>query len=80
MVIFVWFKCKLFFWFKSFFLKSLDFALKYDGRFLGRVDAVGFDGDHKVSTIFKEILAVHADDSGLVGLCDVSKDNVNHSY
>jgi len=45
----------------------------------GRVDAVGLDGDHKVSTVLQKVLGVEGDDTGLVGLGDVSENGVDHT-
>lgn len=79
MIIFIWFKSKLFFRFKSFFFKSLDLTLEDDSGLFSGVNTISFNGNHEVSSIFKEILTIHSNNSGLIGLGNIGKNNINHS-
>eukprot|EP00955_Chlamydomonas_euryale_P004875 52082-Chlamydomonas_euryale.AAC.9 len=44
----------------------------------GRVNAARLDGDDKVAAVLQEVLCIEADNTGLVWLGDVGKDDVNH--
>lgn len=78
-VIFIWFKGHLFFWGKSLFLKSLNFTLENYCWLLGWINTVGLDGDHEMSTVLKEVLCIYTDDSGLIWLGDIRKNDINHT-
>lgn len=42
-----------------------------------RVDTAGFDGDDNVASFLEETLSVVDDDTGLIRLGDISKDNID---
>lgn len=68
-------------------LEGLDVFLTELGNLAGidsgsrgsRIDTVGLDGDHDVSAVLKELVGVHGDDAGLIGLGDVRKDDIDHA-
>lgn len=56
----------------------LDFAgedLSSGGR---RVDTVGLDGDEDTTTDFEEPVGVHGNNTGLIRLGNIGKDNIDH--
>ena len=44
----------------------------------GRVDTVGLDGDDNGSAVLQEVVSVQRNDTGLVRLSDIGKDDVDH--
>jgi hypothetical protein len=59
-------------------LHSLDLGGKDGLGGGGRVDTRGLDGDDNVSSVLEEVVRVEGNDSGLVRLGDVGKDDVDH--
>lgn len=51
-----------------------------DSGFVGGVDAVGLDGDQKLASVFEIHVDIFRDDPGLVRLCDISEDDVDHAH
>lgn len=51
-----------------------------DLRLVSRVDAVGLQGNEELSAVLQVEVGVLSDDTGLVGLGDVSEDYVDHSH
>ena len=47
---------------------------------LGRVDATGLDGNDEVASVLNEHSGIQTEDTGLIGLGDVSEDHINHGY
>ena len=45
----------------------------------GRVDTVGLDRDYNTTADLEELMCVETDDTGLIGLCDVGEDTVDHA-
>eukprot|EP01085_Mycamoeba_gemmipara_P003621 Mycagemm_TRINITY_DN10214_c0_g1::TRINITY_DN10214_c0_g1_i1::g.3621::m.3621 type:complete len:160 gc:universal TRINITY_DN10214_c0_g1_i1:980-501(-) len=45
----------------------------------GRVDAVCLDGDNKVATGLQEVAGVQSQNTGLIRLCDVGEQHIDHS-
>lgn len=56
----------------------LDLAGKDLGGGGSRVDTVGLDGDEDTAADLEEPVGVHGDDTGLVGLGNIGKDDVDH--
>ena len=75
---FVRFKCKLFLRLNSFFLKLLDFTSKDSGSIDCRINTGGLDRNNNVSIILQKVVSVQCDNTGLIGLCNISKDNIDH--
>lgn len=46
---------------------------------VGGVDAVSLDGDQELASVLEVEMRVLCDDTGLIGLCDVSEDYVDHA-
>lgn len=44
----------------------------------GGVDTGGLDGDDDVSTVLQEVVGVKGDDTSLIGLGNIGKDDVDH--
>lgn len=56
----------------------VNLTSKHLGRRGGRVDTVGLDGDDNGTAILEEVVRVEGNDTCLVGLGDVGKDDVDH--
>ena len=61
-------------------LQSLDFVLVDNLGGEGGVNTGGLDGNDEVSTVLHEHVGVVSQDSSLIGLGDISEDNVDHRY
>ena len=46
---------------------------------VGGVDAVSLDGDQELASVLEVEMRVLCDDTGLIGLCDVGEDYVDHA-
>jgi hypothetical protein len=73
MITFVRFKGQLFLRFYHLFLHLLYFTSKHYFGGGGRIDTVGFDGDHNVTIVFKEVMSIEGDDSSLIWLRNIGK-------
>lgn len=56
----------------------VNLTSKHLGRRGSRVDTVGLDGDDNGTAILEEVVRVEGNDTCLVGLGDVGKDDVDH--
>jgi hypothetical protein len=56
----------------------LDLGSEDLGGGSGTVDTVGLDGDKDTTADLEEPVGVHGDDTGLIGLGNIGKDNVDH--
>ncbi|KAF1750829.1 hypothetical protein GCK72_017380 [Caenorhabditis remanei] len=75
----VWFQCDLLEWLELLLLQLVDFSGE-DGLWLGcAVNAVSFDGDDGMSTVFKEVLCVEGNNTSLIWLSDIREDDIDHS-
>lgn len=45
-----------------------------------RVDTVGLDGDEDATADLEEVVGVHGDDTGLVGLGNIGEDGIDHGH
>lgn len=59
------------------FFQCVHFAGEHDVRGRCRIDTAGFDGDDYVAHVLKEALGVVGDDTSLVWLGDISKDDIH---
>lgn len=59
-------------------LELLDLGRKDGLCRRGRVNARGLDRDDGVAAVLEEVVRVQGDDTGLIGLGDVGKDDVDH--
>ena len=64
---------------KSFFSKFLYFSFEDDSGCVGTVDTASFNGDEEMSTVLEEMLAVHTHNSSLIGLGNISEDDIDHT-
>jgi hypothetical protein len=51
-----------------------------DLRGLSRIDATSLDRNNEMASVLDEHASVEAKDTGLIGLGDISEDNVNHGH
>lgn len=73
--------------FKGELLEGLDVLFTELGNLAGingssrssRIDTVSLDGDDDMSTVLQELMSVQRDDTSLIGLGNVSKDDINHT-
>lgn len=79
MISFVGLECYLFLGFEFVGLEFLNLGSEYGFGLSGRIDARRLDGNDKVSAVLEEILRVEGDDSGLIGLRNVSEHGVDHA-
>lgn len=63
---------------KALLLHALDLLIEHGFGGCCGINATRLDGDHAVAADLQEVLCVDADDTGLVGLGDISKDCVDH--
>lgn len=48
-------------------------------RKVGAIDTISFDRNDEVSALLEEMLGVDTNDPGLIRLCDIRKNNIDHS-
>lgn len=56
----------------------LDFAGEHLGGRGSAVNAVGLDGDEDTATRLEEPVGIHGHDTGLIGLGNIGKDDIDH--
>ena len=61
-------------------LKGFDLGSIHDFGGLGGVNAGSFDGDNEVASVLDEVSGVETENTSLIGLGDISEDNVNHRH
>lgn len=61
-------------------LHPLDLGGKDDLGGRGRIDTVGLDRDDGVSSVFEEVVGVEGNDTRLIGLGDIGKDDIDHRH
>lgn len=72
------FKGKLFLWLDTLLPHIVNLTSKHLGRRRRRVDTVGLDGNDDCAAVLEEMVCVEGNDTRLVGLGDVGKDDVDH--
>ena len=77
MVTFIRLKRDLFERLEFVFPEELNFICEYDLWRDGRVDTAGLDRNDTVTAILQEVLGVEADNTCLVGLGNVGKDDIH---
>lgn len=65
-------------WLDTLFPHDVDLAGKDLGGRCGRVDTVGLDGDDDSTAVLEEVVGVQGNDTGLVGLGNIGKDDIDH--
>ena len=78
-ITFVGFKSELFLGLDAFFLEFLDFTGKDCSSINGRIDTIGLDGNDNVTTGLQEVVSIQGDNTGLIGLSNVSENDIDHS-
>jgi len=61
------------------FLELGDLTSKDGGSIDGRVDTVGLDGDDDVTVVLQEVVGVDTNDTGLIRLGNIGKDDIDHT-
>lgn len=79
-VTFIRFERELFERLELFGLELFDFGRKDDFCGCRAVDAVCLDRDDDVSVVFEEVVSVERNDTSLIRLSDVGKDDVDHGH
>jgi len=69
---------RLTFWLDALFSHDVDFASEDLSGGGGGVDTVGLDGDDDGTAVLQEVVGVQSDDTGLIGLSDIGKDDIDH--
>ena len=54
-------------------------AAKHGLRRCGRVNAIGLDGNNEIAAVLKKLVSVDGNNTRLVGLSNVGKDDVDHT-
>jgi len=60
-------------------LQLVDFSGEHSFGSDGRINATGLDGNHEVALVLEEILRVEGDNTGLIGLSNISEDDIDHT-
>jgi hypothetical protein len=74
----IWFQSQLFLGLDTFFLELLNFTSEDGGRINSRVNAGSLDGDDNVTIVLQEVVSIECDDTSLIRLGNISKDNIDH--
>lgn len=66
------------FWLDALLPHVVDLGSKDLGGRCGRVDTVCLDGNDDSAAVLEEVMGVQGDDTGLIGLGNIGKDDVDH--
>ena len=65
-------------WLDTLFSHNVDFTSKDLCGGCGRIDTVCLDGDDDGATVLEEMVGVESNDTCLIGLSDIGKDDIDH--
>lgn len=65
-------------WLDTLFSHNVDFAGKDLCGRCGRIDTVCLDRDDDSATVLEEMVGVESNDTCLIGLSDIGKDDIDH--
>jgi hypothetical protein len=65
-------------WLDTLFSHNVDFTSKDLCGGCGRIDTVCLDGDDDSTTVLEEVVGVEGNDTCLIGLSDIGKDDIDH--
>lgn len=79
MISFIRLEGELFLGGETVFFKFVDFICEDHIGFVSGVDTVGLKGNQEFSSVFQIHMAIFRDDTGLIGLGNIGKDQVDHA-
>lgn len=80
MVSLIWLECHHIYRAELFLLKFLYFVLVDDLRCNCAVNACCFDGNHKMTSVFDEHVCIVCENTGLIRLRNICKDDIDHRH